>query len=91
MVKYTKAFKVQVAERYLTGRDGYQIMAKKFGIPRQRIREWSRLYERWGETTFDPSYTTHLPAFKLEVLNDMATNGLSYIEAAVNTESLPRV
>nr|WP_156323154.1 IS3 family transposase [Exiguobacterium acetylicum] len=83
MVKYTKAFKIKVVERYLTGRDGYQIMAEEFGIRPERVREWSHLYERWGETIFDPSYTTHSPAFKLEVLNDMATNGLSYIEAAV--------
>ncbi|WP_426354723.1 helix-turn-helix domain-containing protein [Exiguobacterium sp. R-39] len=83
MVKYTKAFKIQVAERYLTGRDGYQGVAKEFGIARQLIRDWSRLYESWGETIFDPSYTTHSPTFKLEVLNDMATNGLSRIEAAI--------
>jgi len=49
MVKYTKAFKVQVAEHYLTGREGYQGMAKEFGIACELIREWSRLYERWGE------------------------------------------
>lgn len=58
MVKYTKAFKVQVAEHYLTGRDGYQGMAKEFGIAREMILEWSRLYERWGETIFDPSLPT---------------------------------
>ncbi len=32
---------------------------------------------------FDPSYTTHSPTFKLEVLNDMAANGLSRMEAAM--------
>ncbi|WP_419718349.1 transposase, partial [Exiguobacterium acetylicum] len=47
MVKYTKAFKIKVVERYLTGRDGYQIMAEEFGIRPERVREWSRLYERW--------------------------------------------
>ncbi|KSU47728.1 hypothetical protein AS033_15875 [Exiguobacterium indicum] len=83
MVKYTKAFKVQVAERYLTGREGYRGVAIEFGIARGLIREWSRLYERWGETIFDPSYTSHSLAFKLEVLNDMVTNRLSNIEAAV--------
>ncbi|WP_410502833.1 helix-turn-helix domain-containing protein [Exiguobacterium acetylicum] len=83
MTKYTKAFKIKVVERYLTGRDGYKSLAKEFGIAYQRIHVWSRLYARWGETIFDPSYTTHPPAFKLEVLNDMATNRLSSIEAAV--------
>ncbi|WP_419718457.1 helix-turn-helix domain-containing protein [Exiguobacterium acetylicum] len=80
MVKYTKAFKVQVAERYLTGRDGYRGVAIEFGIARELIREWSRLYECWGETIFDLSYTSHS---QLEVLNDMVTNRLSNIEAAV--------
>ncbi|WP_114571791.1 helix-turn-helix domain-containing protein [Exiguobacterium flavidum] len=83
MVKHTKAFKVQVAERHLTGRDGYQSLANEFGIARELVREWSRLYERWGETIFDPSYTAHSLPFKLEVLNDMATNGLSRMEAAL--------
>jgi len=82
-VFYGQIYEGIYVERYLTGRDGYQIMAEEFGIRPERVREWSRLYGRWGETIFDPSYTTHSPAFKLEVLNDMATNGLSYIEAAV--------
>jgi transposase len=69
MIKYTKAFNVQVAEHYLTGRDGYKGVAKEFGIARDLIRE--------------SSYKTHSPAFKLEVLNDMATNRLSNREAAV--------
>lgn len=83
MVKYTKSLKVQVAERYLTGRDGYRGVAKEFGIARNLVREWSRLYERWGKTIFDPSYTTHSLTFKLEVLIDMATNKLSNRETAV--------
>lgn len=83
MVKYTKAFKIKVAERYLTGRGGYRSLAEEFGIVHERIHVWSRLYERWGETIFDRSYTTHSPAFKLEVLNDMATNRLSDVEATV--------
>ena len=83
MAKYTKAFKIKVAERYLAGRDGYRSLAKEFGITHERIHVWSRLYERWGETIFDRSYTTHSPAFKLEVLNDMTTNRLYDIEAAV--------
>ncbi len=58
-------------------------MAKEFGIAHNLVREWSHLYERWGETIFDPSYTTHSLAFKLEVLNDMATNRLSNRETAV--------
>lgn len=37
MVKYTKAFRVQVAERYLTGQDGYQGLAKEFGIARNLV------------------------------------------------------
>lgn len=49
MVKYTKTFKVHVAERYLTGRNGYRGVAKEFGIARNLVREWSRLYGRWGE------------------------------------------
>ncbi len=90
MTKYTKAFKIKVVERYLTGRDGYKSLANEIGIAYQRIHVWSRLYERWGETIFDPSYTTHSPAFKMVVLNDMATNRLSSIEAAVKYRIPPQ-
>ena len=83
VVKYTKAFKVRVAEHYLTGRDGYRGVAKEFGIARNLVREWSRFYERLGETIFDPSYTTHSSALKLDVLNDMVTASLSNREVAV--------
>ncbi|WP_114572298.1 helix-turn-helix domain-containing protein [Exiguobacterium flavidum] len=83
MAKHTKAFKIQIAERYLMGRDGYEALGKEFGLAHGQVRNWARLYERWGEAIFDRSYTAHSPAFKLEVLNDMATNGLSCIDAAL--------
>lgn len=35
------------------------------------------------ETIFDPSYTIHSWAFKLEVFKDMATNRLFDVEATV--------
>lgn len=38
IVKYTKVFKVQVSERYLTRRDGYQVVVKDFGIAHIEMR-----------------------------------------------------
>ena len=83
MVKFTKAFKIHVAERYLEGNDGYKALGKEFGVHHERVRQWALLYERWGETIFDPSYATHSQAFKLRVLNDMAENGLSLTDVAL--------
>ena len=83
MTKYSKALKVQIAQRYFTGRDGFEVLSQEFGISYSQVRIWSHLYERWGEEIFDPSYTVHSQAFKLEVLNDMATNGLSCLDAAL--------
>ncbi|KGI85365.1 hypothetical protein JY98_03605 [Exiguobacterium mexicanum] len=83
MTKFTKALKIQVAERYLTGKDGYRTLGNTFGVSRYKVREWVLLYERWGETIFNPSYTPYSQAFKLRVLNDMADNGLSLMDAAL--------
>ncbi len=83
MVKYTNAFKIHVAERYLEGNDGITTIGKEFGVDRKNVHQWARLYERWGETIFDPCYTAHSQTFKLRVLNDMAENGLSLIDAAL--------
>ncbi|MCT4777139.1 MULTISPECIES: transposase [Exiguobacterium] len=59
MTKFTKALKIQVAERYLTDKDGYRALGNTFGVSRHKVREWVLLYERWGETIFDPSYTPY--------------------------------
>lgn len=83
MTKYSKALKVQIAQRYFAGMDGFEVLSQEFGISYSQVRIWSHLYERWGEEIFDPSYTVHSPAFKLEVLNDMATNRLSCLDAAL--------
>lgn len=83
MAKYSKALKVQIAQRYLMGRDGFKVLSQDFGISYEQVRTWSHLYERWGAEIFGPSYTVYSPAFKLKVLNDIATNGLSRLDAAL--------
>lgn len=83
MTKFTKALKIQIVERYLTSKDGYKTLGNEFGVSHHKVRVWVLLYERWGETIFDPSYTAHSQAFKLRVLNDMADNGLSLMDAAL--------
>lgn len=83
MTKYSKALKIRIAQRYLMGRDGFKVLSQEFGISYEQVRTWSHLYARWGAEIFNPPYTAHSPAFKLEVLNDMATNGLSRLDAAL--------
>jgi transposase-like protein len=72
MPNFTKALKKQIAERYLAGKDGYRTLGNAFGVSRHKVREWVLLYERWGETIFDPSYTPYSQAFKLRVLRQRA-------------------
>lgn len=88
MVKFTKAFKIQVAERYLERSDGITTIGNEFGVDRTMVRYWARLYERWGETIFDPCYTAHSQTFKLRVLNDMTENGLSLIDCGPEVQTL---
>lgn len=59
MVKFTKALKFHVAERYLEGKGGIRTIGKELGVDLEKVRQWATLYERWGETVFDPSYTAH--------------------------------
>lgn len=83
MTKYSKALKIRIAQRYLMGRDGFKVLSQEFGISYEQVRTWSHLYARWGAEIFNPPYTAHSPAFKLRVLNDMAENGLSLMDAAL--------
>lgn len=46
MTKYTKAFRIKVAELHLTGQDGYKSLAIEFGIMHGQVRAWSLLSGR---------------------------------------------
>ena len=83
MTKFTEALKIPIVVRYLTNKDGYKTLGKEFGVSNLQVRLWVLLYERWGETIFDPSYTVHSQTFKLKVLKHMAENGLSQMDSAL--------
>lgn len=59
MIKFKKALKIQIVERYLTNKDGYKTSGNEFGVSHHQVHVWLLLYERWGETIFDTSYTVH--------------------------------
>jgi transposase len=49
MAKYSFEFKKKVVMSYLNGRDGYQSVAKQYGIAsHNQVKKWVLSYQRHG-------------------------------------------
>jgi len=86
MAKYSPGFKQQVANDYLNGTLGYQLLAKKYQIPSPfPIKAWIRQYKQNGKSGLESKEKQeYTGAFKLNVLNDMKTTGASYRQTAIH-------
>lgn len=85
MVKYSTDLKVKIVNEYQTGALGYNLLAKKYGMPSPSpIKNWVTLYSQYGvdglkRKKIRESYSVH---FKLDVLHFMKRTGASYQETA---------
>ncbi len=85
MAKYSFEFKRKVVMEYLSGRGGYEYLAKKHGIPSStRIEEWVSRYRHAGEDGLKRSRQQQVYTFefKLHVVELYLSSELSYKELA---------
>lgn len=87
MSKYDSSFKREVVDALLLGNSqsghGARAIGKQFGIHDHRlIRQWLALYQHHGQAGLDPKYARYDAQFKLQVLQRLWQEGLSYSEAA---------
>ena len=87
MTKYHSCFKREVVDALLLGNSqpghGARAIGKRFGIHDHRlIRQWLALYQHHGQAGLDPKYSRYDAQFKLQVLQRLWQEGLSYSELA---------
>jgi transposase len=82
-MKYTEQFKQMVVREYLSGLDGYQIVARRHAIPnRSLVERWVAAYRHHGAKGLTSKRSRYDADFKLSVLQHMWENQLSITQAA---------
>lgn len=71
MSKYTKAFKLEVVKKALTGTSGAKRLAAIYGAHHTSIQRWVDSYRSNGNSSFNKSYTCYSSSFKVSVLKHM--------------------
>ncbi|WP_156520035.1 IS3 family transposase [Loigolactobacillus backii] len=87
MTKYTKQFKLQVVQDYLTSSLGIVLIARKYQIKSDMtVNKWVRQYQRFGTAGLEVRRPEKVydGTFKVNVLNWMKTNQASLMETALN-------
>lgn len=85
MTKYTFEDKLKMVLDYLDGHQGYQTIAKKYGMKSYSpLRDWVLNYKVYGADGLKPkkTKTNYTLDFKLTVLKFMQETGSSYRETA---------
>ncbi|MDP3533955.1 MAG: IS3 family transposase [Halomonas sp.] len=81
MAKYSEAFKLSVVQSYLEGQQGYQGLAKQYGLDHATIRRWFKSYEQHGLNGLQKKFSHYSAEFKLSVLQRMRQEDLSALQA----------
>lgn len=91
MSKYSKEFKLEVVKHYASGEDGFRTTGAKFAIDASLVRRWVDVHKCLGPDGFGPRYERRTAEFKLNVLKQIQSRGLSLREARrefnIGTES----
>jgi transposase len=82
MSKYTEHFKLAVAQQYLSGTDGYDLVARSHNLPDSTVRTWVKLYRAHGMSGLAKKFSHYSADFKLSVLRRMWDEDLSYRQVA---------
>jgi transposase-like protein len=81
MSKYTKEFKLEVVKHYASNKDGFGVTGAKFAIDESLVRRWVDVYKCLGPNSFGPRYERRTAEYKLNVLKQIQSRGLSLREA----------
>ncbi|MBB3105399.1 transposase [Azomonas macrocytogenes] len=64
-------FKLLVVEDYLTGQQGYKIVASRHDIRWETVRKWVRAYHARGKAGLQRKYERYSAAFRQSVVQRM--------------------
>ena len=82
MSKYTKEFKLQVAQDHELLKLGYKALSKKYDVPRGLLRYWIYGYQYHGVACFEKRSPIYSVKFKLTVLQHMKEQQMPVMRAA---------
>lgn len=82
MSKYSLSFKLEVVQHYLSGLEGQEATAKRFGVDHSAVRKWSAVWKLHGEAGLTTRRFTYSPAFKESVILYMREHRLPVREVS---------
>ena len=77
MAKYTEAFKLEVAQAYLSKQMGARSLAAQYGLDHGTVRRWAQQYQAHGDAGLRKKFSHYSAQFKLFVLQQMWQDKLS--------------
>ena len=82
MSKYSLELKIQVVDRFITGRDSALTVGDDIGVPASMVKTWVRFYCAQGLDGLTKKFSHYSAEFKLSVLNHLWENKHSSKELA---------
>lgn len=85
MKEYTEDFKLKVIMELRNSIGVKSSIYKKYGIPKQTVGKWEKLYDTYGEAGLKDKHqrATYSGTFKQTVVEDMRNNNLSQHEVSL--------
>lgn len=85
MKEYTADFKLRVIMDVRNSMGAKSDIYQKYGIPKQTVRKWEKLYDLYGEAGLEEKHkrATYSGTFKQTVVEDMRNNDLSQHEVSL--------
>ena len=82
MAKYSTQFKLDVIQQCLQGEAGIKAIASEHGLHHSMIKHWRNLYAAHGQAGLEKKSTRYPAERRLQVLEHMWANRLSYRQSA---------
>lgn len=81
MTKYDEQFKLSVVQSYESGKQGYQSIARRYGLHHETVQRWVAAYRQHGLSGLRKKFSHYSAEFKLSVLHRMQQEELSATQA----------
>ena len=78
MAKYSPSFKREVVDAYLEGSAGFKVIAARFNLHKKLVEVWVAHFRQEGQAGLDRQRSQFTAEFKLQVLEHMWREELSY-------------
>jgi len=81
--KYSAELKMEVVQAVLEEKRTIDDVSREYVLHKSTVNKWVSLYQQNGTEGIERKYNTYTSEFKLQVVEDMRTNQLSYRATAI--------